>query len=63
MSLTSPPSSQPYLVMAFKITCLIVPPPIDKAFSKKHAEEDWEYDTKGKNQVSGAARSKAVSCR
>ena len=40
-----------YLVMTFKITCLIVPPPIDEAFSKKHAEEDWEQDTKGKNQL------------
>ncbi|GMH56363.1 hypothetical protein TrST_g4153 [Triparma strigata] len=41
----------PYLQMSFKITCLIVPPPIDAAFAKRHAEEDWEADTKGKGKL------------
>lgn len=37
-----------YLLLVFKINCLIVPPPVDAVFAKKHAEEDWENDTNGK---------------
>ena len=38
--------------LSFKITLLIVPPPINVEFTKKTALEDWENDTKGKGKLS-----------
>ena len=42
---------KPYLALTFKITCLIVPPPIDADFAKKTALEDWESDTKSSGRL------------
>jgi hypothetical protein len=40
-----------YVVMCLKITLLICPPPINAEDCKKHAEEDWESDTKGEDTL------------
>jgi hypothetical protein len=41
-----------YTGLSFKITLLIVPPPIDPAQCKKAADEDWVADTKGAGELS-----------